>query len=205
MPLTAGHLEIQQHPSTGAPAPAGRAPRAAVGVGDAEAFALEHRLAEAPLRRIVVDDEHRLVHLKTPTNKCARHRRRVILCLPDTGGGKGGVSEYLSVRLTPSLSARVRLADDFALKPTHVTPPFKPPADALPQWRLDDLYAGREDPRIELDLDAAARINGELAALKGAFRRREARPANAGRADRSRRGLYQAATDKLWASAPMPA
>jgi len=33
--------------------------------------------------------------------------------------------------------------------------PVKPPANALPEWRLDDLYAGRDDPRIELDLASA--------------------------------------------------
>jgi oligoendopeptidase F len=31
--------------------------------------------------------------------------------------------------------------------------PFK--TDALPEWRLDDLYAGREDPRIDTDIAAA--------------------------------------------------
>src|SRR5205085_937332 len=34
--------------------------------------------------------------------------------------------------------------------------PFK--TDTLPEWRLDDLYAGREDPRIETDL---ARANAD--------------------------------------------
>ena len=32
--------------------------------------------------------------------------------------------------------------------------PVKPPAEALPQWGLEDLYAGREDPRIEVDIEA---------------------------------------------------
>ena len=43
--------------------------------------------------------------------------------------------------------------------------PFK--TDALPEWRLDDLYAGRDDPRIEADLGEAARINGELPGQEG--------------------------------------
>ena len=43
--------------------------------------------------------------------------------------------------------------------------PFK--TDALPTWRLDDLYASRTDPRIEADLKEAERINGELARLEG--------------------------------------
>ena len=77
--------------------------------------------------------------------------------------------------------------------------PVKTPAEALPQWRLDDLYAGREDPRVELDLDAAAKINGELAALKGAFLAAKKKPAALGELiDRGTR-LYQSATDKLWA------
>ena len=33
--------------------------------------------------------------------------------------------------------------------------PVKPPANALPEWRLDDLYSGRDDPRIEADLAEA--------------------------------------------------
>jgi oligoendopeptidase F len=45
--------------------------------------------------------------------------------------------------------------------------PVKP--DTLPQWRLDDLYGGREDPRIEADLAAAKAANDELAKLKGRF------------------------------------
>jgi hypothetical protein len=35
-------------------------------VGDCEALALEDRLDQATLRRIVVDDEDRFGHLKTP-------------------------------------------------------------------------------------------------------------------------------------------
>ena len=53
------------------------------------------------------------------------------------------------------------------LKPAPMNAPVKPPANALPEWRLDDLYAGRDDPRIEADLAEAARISGELAALQG--------------------------------------
>jgi oligoendopeptidase F len=77
--------------------------------------------------------------------------------------------------------------------------PVKPPAETLPVWRLDDLYAGREDPRIEADLAAAADLNRELAAMQGAFVAARAEPALLG--ERIDRGvsLYQAATDKLWA------
>jgi oligoendopeptidase F len=47
--------------------------------------------------------------------------------------------------------------------------PISPPTDDLPQWRLDDLYAGPNDPRLEQDLEAAAAANAELAKLKGQF------------------------------------
>jgi oligoendopeptidase F len=77
--------------------------------------------------------------------------------------------------------------------------PVKPPAETLPVWRLDDLYCGRDDPRIEADLAAAARINGELAALKGAFVAARAEPAKLGALIDQGVGLYQGATDKLWA------
>ena len=43
--------------------------------------------------------------------------------------------------------------------------PFK--TEALPEWRLDDLYADREDPRIDADLQRAAAANGRLVGLKG--------------------------------------
>lgn len=41
--------------------------------------------------------------------------------------------------------------------------------DDLPEWRLDDLYTGRDDPAIEADLNAAKGLVAELAKLKGAF------------------------------------
>ncbi|HEX6859516.1 MAG TPA: M3 family oligoendopeptidase [Caulobacteraceae bacterium] len=45
--------------------------------------------------------------------------------------------------------------------------PVRP--ETLPTWRLDDLYSGREDPRIEADLAAAKAFNDELVTLKGQF------------------------------------
>jgi oligoendopeptidase F len=71
--------------------------------------------------------------------------------------------------------------------------------DALPQWRLDDLYTGREDPRIEADLAQAEQINAELVSLKGQLVAARAAPALLG--ERLDRGvqLYEQATDKLWA------
>ena len=43
------------------------------------------------------------------------------------------------------------------------------PADELPEWRLDDLYSGRRDPRLEQDLEAAQKAAAELAKRKGQF------------------------------------
>jgi oligoendopeptidase F len=43
--------------------------------------------------------------------------------------------------------------------------PVKP--ETLPEWRLDDLYADRTDPRIAADLERAREANGRLVALKG--------------------------------------
>ena len=71
--------------------------------------------------------------------------------------------------------------------------------EALPTWRLDDLYAGRDDPRIDADLAAAALTSGELAAMKGAFVAARTDPAALGALIDRGVSLYQAATDKLWA------
>jgi oligoendopeptidase F len=74
--------------------------------------------------------------------------------------------------------------------------PFKP--DALPEWNLDDLYAGREDPRIETDLAAAKAANDELASLEGMFLEARGEPARLGRLlDRGIR-LYEEAVNGLW-------
>src|SRR5579859_7052000 len=77
--------------------------------------------------------------------------------------------------------------------------PVKPPVETLPTWRLDDLYAGRNDPRIEADLAAAAQVNGELAELKGAFVVARADAARLGALIDQGVGLHEAATNKLWA------
>ncbi|MDI6623633.1 MAG: M3 family oligoendopeptidase [Brevundimonas sp.] len=47
--------------------------------------------------------------------------------------------------------------------------PFQTPADPTeaPLWDLTDLYASREDPRIEADLERARALVGELNALQG--------------------------------------
>ena len=71
-------------------------------------------------------------------------------------------------------------------------------ANSPPQWRLDDLYAGRNDPRIEADLAAAKAANEALAGLEGAFIEARSRPADLGALiDRGLR-LYEEATNGLW-------
>jgi oligoendopeptidase F len=70
--------------------------------------------------------------------------------------------------------------------------------ETLPEWRLDDLYAGREDPRIEVDLAAAATANDALAALEGQFvQARSDAKALGALLDRGIR-LYEEATNKLY-------
>ena len=70
--------------------------------------------------------------------------------------------------------------------------------DTLPQWRLDDLYAGRDDPRIETDLAAAKAANDELVKLKGRFVAMRAEPRRLGELLDHGISLYEAATNGLW-------
>jgi len=74
--------------------------------------------------------------------------------------------------------------------------PIRP--ELLPQWRLDDLYAGRDDPRIEADLNAAERVNNELVALKGQFVTARNEPKKLGELLDRGIGLYEQATNGLW-------
>lgn len=74
--------------------------------------------------------------------------------------------------------------------------PVRP--EPLPEWRLDDLYSGRDDPRIEADLSAATAANNELVALKGQFVAARGEPGKLGELlDRGIR-LYEQATNGLW-------
>jgi oligoendopeptidase F len=74
--------------------------------------------------------------------------------------------------------------------------PFK--TDALPEWNLADLYAGRDDPKIEIDLAAAKAANDELASLEGLFLQARGEPQRLGvLLDRGIR-LYEQATNGLW-------
>ena len=74
--------------------------------------------------------------------------------------------------------------------------PFK--TDNLPQWRLDDLYSDRADPRIEIDIAAAAAANDRLVDLKGAFLAARAEPARLGELIDQGIRLYEEATNGLW-------
>lgn len=72
------------------------------------------------------------------------------------------------------------------------------PSESLPVWRLDDLYAGREDPRIDADLDAAVAANAELLRLKGRLTSARSDPAGLGVLLELGVRLYEDATNALW-------
>jgi oligoendopeptidase F len=72
-------------------------------------------------------------------------------------------------------------------------------SEVLPEWRLDDLFAGRDDPRVETELAEAARATGALAKLKGAFVAARANPERLGALIARGVGLYEEATNRLWA------
>ena len=74
--------------------------------------------------------------------------------------------------------------------------PFK--TETLPQWRLDDLYSGRGDPKIEADIAKARQANDALAALKGRFLASRANARVLGELLVNGIGLYEQATNGLW-------
>jgi oligoendopeptidase F len=74
--------------------------------------------------------------------------------------------------------------------------PLKP--EALPEWRLDDLYSGRDDPAIETDLAAAKAANDELVKLKGRFIAMRGEPVRLGELLDHGIGLYETATNGMW-------
>jgi oligoendopeptidase F len=82
-----------------------------------------------------------------------------------------------------------------------MTAPANPetPGDDLPQWRLDDLFSGRDDPRIEQQLAAAASASDALVRMKGAFVGARGDAAALGQRLAQAIGLYEAATNGLWA------
>ncbi len=70
-------------------------------------------------------------------------------------------------------------------------------AQAVPEWRLDDLYAGQDDPALRRDLDAARTTVEELVKLKGAFVGARGQPERLGLLLNQAIGLYEKASDLL--------
>ena len=74
------------------------------------------------------------------------------------------------------------------------------PGSVPPVWRLDDLYAGMDDPRIEQDLEAARRTVAELLRLKGALIGARAQPERLGVGLDQAISAYERAGDLLGAA-----
>ena len=74
--------------------------------------------------------------------------------------------------------------------------PFK--TQTLPEWSLADLYAGRDDPKIAVDIAKAKASNDALAALEGRFLAVRAEPKALGQLIDKGVKLYEAATNGLW-------
>jgi oligoendopeptidase F len=76
-----------------------------------------------------------------------------------------------------------------------------PASDEAPEWRLDELYTGRRDPRLEQDLDAARQAAAELAKLKGQFVASRAKPDRLALLLAEGVGLYEGITNLSGAAA----
>ncbi|HLI65813.1 MAG TPA: M3 family oligoendopeptidase [Caulobacteraceae bacterium] len=68
-----------------------------------------------------------------------------------------------------------------------------------PEWRLDDLFAGRDDPRVAATLDDAGAVTGRLAQLEGQFIAARDDPQRLGGLIAEGVDLYEQATNRLWA------
>jgi len=71
--------------------------------------------------------------------------------------------------------------------------------DALPEWRLDDLFSGRDDPRIEQALAAAVAATDALVKMKGAFVGARTDPSRLGLRLAEGISLYEQGVNALWA------
>jgi oligoendopeptidase F len=71
--------------------------------------------------------------------------------------------------------------------------------EALPVWRLDDLFSGPDDPRVEQALAEATSANDALIKLKGAYLGARGVPDRLGRLIAEGIGFYETATNRLWA------
>jgi len=76
--------------------------------------------------------------------------------------------------------------------------PAKLNTEALPEWNLGDLFAGRDDPRIAERLARAAKDNDALVRMKGAFVGARANADRLGMLLAESIRLYEAATNGLW-------
>jgi len=76
--------------------------------------------------------------------------------------------------------------------------PAKLNTEALPEWNLGDLFAGRDDPRIAERLARAAKDNDALVRMKGAFVGARANADRLGMLLAEAIRLYEAATNGLW-------
>ncbi len=72
--------------------------------------------------------------------------------------------------------------------------------ETLPEWRLDDLYTGRDDPALEADLEAARAAVADLMRLKGQFTAARANPERLGLLIDQAVGLYERVGDLLGAA-----
>lgn len=70
--------------------------------------------------------------------------------------------------------------------------------DTIPEWNLADLYDGRDDPKIEIDLAAAKAANDELVKMKGRFTSLRGDPLHLGELLDHGINLYETATNGLW-------
>lgn len=71
------------------------------------------------------------------------------------------------------------------------------PETPLPEWSLDDLYAGRDDPAVERDLGRASEVVAKLGALQGAFLEARADADRLGDLLSEAIGLYEDASNLL--------
>ncbi|MDP8916103.1 MAG: oligoendopeptidase F, partial [Pseudomonadota bacterium] len=73
------------------------------------------------------------------------------------------------------------------------------PETPLPEWSLDDLYGGRDDPRIESDIAAARELAAELGRSQGTLLGDRADAARLGRRLAETISLYERAADLMGA------
>jgi oligoendopeptidase F len=76
--------------------------------------------------------------------------------------------------------------------------PASAASETLPEWRLDDLFSSRDDPKIEQAFELAVAANDALIKLKGAFVAARGNPERLGLLLGEGVGLYETATNYLW-------